>query len=223
MSCRDRSHRAFTLIELLVVIGIIAILLGILLPVVSRMREAGRRTQCASQLRQIGAGLVRYFNEFNSLPTRPAGLDYKNPHVFKYKSNPEDMSELMLKSIGPKEIFYCPANPEYRDAGTLWPYSTGTIAVTYQFPFWLNREAWLIEYPNYQRLHVERVLAADVLASSDGYNQIVMHNHTHRQHHAPAGMNMLFGDGHVQWHDGSMGWVAYGWFEGQVFWHYAQY
>ena len=221
---RPRRTSAFTLIELLVVIGIIAVLLGILLPVVSKMREAGRRTQCASQLRQIGTNLVRYFNEFNALPARPLGLDYKNPHVFKYKSNPEDMSELMLKYIGPKEIFYCPANPEYRDPGAWWPYgATGTIAVTYQFPFWLNKSAWLIEYPNYLRLTTDRVLAADVLASSDGFNQIVMHNHSHRHSSAPAGMNMVFGDGHVSWMDGGNGWVAYGWYEGEVFWHYAQY
>jgi prepilin-type N-terminal cleavage/methylation domain-containing protein len=63
-----RRPRAFTLIELLVVVGIIAILIGILVPVVSRVRESGRRTLCASQLRQIGIGLHRYFNDFNALP-----------------------------------------------------------------------------------------------------------------------------------------------------------
>lgn len=56
-----RVHRcAFTLIELLVVFSIIAILASILLPVVSSVRETGKRTACASNLRQIGMGSLCY-------------------------------------------------------------------------------------------------------------------------------------------------------------------
>lgn len=215
-------RRAFTLIELLTVVGIIAILLAILLPVLGRVREAGRRTKCATQLRQIGVGLHQYFNEYKSLPVRFNGLQWKNPHVLKYKENPEDVSELMLRYCGPKEIFYCPSGSEDRDPGAWWPFRSGTIAATYQFPFWLTSEAWLIEFPDYRRLHADRVLAADCLASSDGANAVVMHNHGHA-HHGPTGMNILFGDGRVQWVDGSRGYVCYGWYEGQVFWHYAQW
>ncbi len=58
-----KLNKGFTLIELLVVIAIIGILAGILLPVLSRARESARRTQCASNVKQIGMGLIMYANE----------------------------------------------------------------------------------------------------------------------------------------------------------------
>jgi prepilin-type N-terminal cleavage/methylation domain-containing protein/prepilin-type processing-associated H-X9-DG protein len=60
-------RRGFTLVELLVVIGIIAVLIGILLPTLNRARESARNAQCLSNLRQLGLGCVMYMNQHHGL------------------------------------------------------------------------------------------------------------------------------------------------------------
>lgn len=71
------KHRAFTLIELLVVIAIIGALVALLLPAIQAARETARRTQCASNLRQIGIGLQSFHDAKGYFPsayvTQPGG------------------------------------------------------------------------------------------------------------------------------------------------------
>ncbi|MEO6434939.1 MAG: type II secretion system protein [Tepidisphaeraceae bacterium] len=112
-----RRRAAFTLVELLVVIGIIAVLISILLPSLSRAQEAARRTACLSNLRQLGIGFRLYANQFkDAVPLGYVGGQRQFSYVCFWNnagSNPPRVTQMGLLHLGgalkaPK-AYYCPA------------------------------------------------------------------------------------------------------------------
>ncbi len=96
------SRRGFTLVELLVVIGIIALLIGILMPALGSARSESRATACLSNLRQIGMGTVMYVNDYKAFPGFPPD---RKEALYPYIQQGKNNSDLDYK-----QVWHCPAN-----------------------------------------------------------------------------------------------------------------
>jgi len=109
--CMRNRPIAFTLIEMLVVIAIIALLAGLLLPVLSKAKEAGKSAACLSNLRQIGLSLQIYVQEHeNRMPVIYDALLPSTAPVTTLTSNLATIDIVLTNYLGNPEILRCPAD-----------------------------------------------------------------------------------------------------------------
>ena len=181
-----RLARGFSLVELLVVIGIIALLVGILLPVLSRAREESKKTACLSNLRQLGQGMLMYANEHRDrLPNgNPPGTakSYAGTNVVL-----TNLSVVYLKNAG---VFHCPSDndptpPVIETADYTLP-NSARVSYDFYSVYWQPEHG-----PKVARLHGQAPLAWDL----DGGSAKPQAD----QNHGTKGGNVLFADGHAEW------------------------
>ena len=108
---KQRGDKAFTLIELLVVIAIIALLAGMLLPVLGKAKAKSKSIQCASNMRQIGMGVMMHADELDG--ALPIATNFAQPEL-----SPNRIWVTALERfLGSREVFLCPSAPGARFGG----------------------------------------------------------------------------------------------------------
>jgi prepilin-type N-terminal cleavage/methylation domain-containing protein/prepilin-type processing-associated H-X9-DG protein len=109
---RKTTAKGFTLVELLVVISIISLLMAIMLPGLGKAKANSRRTQCMSNLQQIGVAFKVYLDDNHDI--MPPAAEFPSlvddPNDFGYRPA---VTKFLLPLLKDKEVFKCPADLKY--------------------------------------------------------------------------------------------------------------
>jgi prepilin-type processing-associated H-X9-DG protein/prepilin-type N-terminal cleavage/methylation domain-containing protein len=141
MRCQRRF--AFSLVELLVVIAIVAVLIGLLLPAVQRVREAANRISCQNNLKQMGLALHNYYDTYQAFPQGTS--DDFNDGKYTYAALPWSVYILP----------YIDQLPLYEQFNTSFPFTIGSgVAVPGYIPTTFNNQWPNATYPNYDQLSI---------------------------------------------------------------------
>src|SRR5690242_2458735 len=132
MSTRRSRSGGFTLIELLVVIAIIAVLLGLLLPAVQKVRAAAARIKCANNLKQVGLAMHLYMDSNNGLP--PNGVfTYNGTAVVQ--TSPWSALSRILPYVEQENLY---RNIDFATPYSAQPFITSRRIATYLCPSEVN-------------------------------------------------------------------------------------
>jgi prepilin-type N-terminal cleavage/methylation domain-containing protein/prepilin-type processing-associated H-X9-DG protein len=211
----QKPVRAFTLVELLVVIGIIAILIGFLLPALSKARKAAVTTSCLSQLRQISMQLQMYTSENRGWLPHPGhgGWFPLNPPPFSSTNPQYNMSwaerlvlagvyKIYIKTmnthypVSGKGIYRCPGYGE----GAYEKGHAGNEYCGYGWNYYITQEK--DSPPTEYWIKVTR-LKKDKILLCDGFKRIATNltgGYGVYLRHA-KGANYLFPDWHCEWNN----------------------
>ncbi len=228
-SCRQ--NLGFTLIELLVVVAIISVLVAILLPALSLARALAQTSVCASQLHQVGLGVMYYAKECSGIVPFCDGFS-----VEEWRKDSPSMADFQKYSGLERKMFYCLTSPRATNIDHYWE-EISQLYIGYSYIANRHKEncsGWW--YPDEKPIiglekdssdgwtPAQRLLFTDLIMTDglgitpdefpsgdykshppDSYiSHLVLGFTSHVYGEFPRGANHLYGDGHVQWWSFSM-------------------